>query len=198
MQKPIRLNSPRAHHNLGDTFGVLPPGLVNLRYFPNLHREFEATSYDAEFSFWRHSGPKIFHHGEADWNRPDLPHPARGVRVPWIERRSGVVFALEAQVRRLEIHIEYGKTVVSYDEDETKGFVRTDGGDTYYADVVVAADGVGTRSHEHVTGRRLRPSSSGYAAFRGMIPSKCLDGVSPDARRLYLSGKRPEFRIYLA
>ena len=163
-----------------------------------MHKEFEATSYDALMSFFAHSGRKVLEIGEAAWNQPGTQHPARDVRVPWIRSRFGLVKALEGQARRLNIPIEYGKNVVSYDEDETKAFVRTEVGDVYYADLVVAADGVGTKSHKHVAGSVVPAMSSGAAAYRGMIPIKYLHDISDEARKKYISGERPEFRIYLA
>lgn len=171
--------------------------MVNLRHFPSLHKELDATNHDALLSFYTHTGRKLLEPGEAEWNRPGEVHAAKGVRVPWIRARYGLVRALESQVRRLNIPIHYGKKVTSYDEDETKGIVHTESGGVYYADLVVAADGVGTKSHEYITGNSMQPSSSGYAVFRGMIPSERLQDISQEARERYLSRDRPEFRIYL-
>ncbi|KAH7320656.1 hypothetical protein B0I35DRAFT_450412 [Stachybotrys elegans] len=183
---------------IGDTFGILPPALVTLRHFPSLLQEFEATSYDALFSFYSHVGRKLLGVGEAPWNQPGAKHAAEGVRVPWIRSRYGLVAALEGQVRRLGIPIEYGKNVISYAEDGTKAAVQTDEGRVYHGDLVVAADGVGTKSHKHVLGSVARPISSGAAAYRGMIPISRLKDISDDAKKRYLSSDRPEFRVYLA
>lgn len=149
------------------------------------------------FSIYRHEGRKLWNGGEADWNKPGVTHPAHGVRVPWILRRYDVVKELEAQARRLSISVEYGKNVVEYDEDDTKATVRTTTGEEYSADLVVAADGVSTKSHKHVTGAVERPSSSGYAVYRGMIPIERLANVSEDAKKRVIQGERPEFRIYI-
>ena len=183
---------------LGDTFGILPPALTTFRFFPTMHKDFEACGYDARLSMWDHTGELVVPHINAPWNRPGLSHKAKGIFAAWIEKRSSVVAAVESQVRRLGILLKYGTKVVSYNEDASKGFVRTEYGDVYYADLVVAADGVGTKSHHHVTGKKLPAVSSGYAVLRGIIPADALRMVSEEAKKKYLSLQRPEFRIYMA
>ena len=185
--------------DLGDTFGILPSALVTMRLFPRMKEQFERESYDALHSFWSYKGHKLVDMGEAEWNRPGVTHVAKGVHVPWIEKRLSIVKMLEAQCQRLGIQIMYGKAVAEYDEDEAKAIVKTTEGEILYADVVVAADGVGTKSHKHVTGQILKPKSSGYAVLRGMIPMEILnEGLSETAKAKFLSEPRGEFRIYVA
>ena len=181
----------------GDCFGILPSALATMRLFPRMKEQFERESYDVLFSFWSYKGHKLLDLGDAEWNRPGVMHVARGVHVPWIERRFSVVKMLEAQCQRLGIQIIHGKAVAEYDEDETKAIVKTADGEPMHADVVVAADGVGTKSHKHVTGQVLKPESSGYAVFRGMIPIDILnDRLSEATKAKFLSEPRGEFRIY--
>ncbi|KEY69562.1 hypothetical protein S7711_09276 [Stachybotrys chartarum IBT 7711] len=185
----------------GDTFGILPPGVVTLRYYPTLHKDFEDTSYDALTYIYAHSGRMVLDYGEAVWNLPESEHAAKDVRVPWIRSRFGMVKSLETQARRLGIPIEYGKNVIKYDEDETKAFVKTETGDVYYADLVVAADGIGTKSHKHVVGKPMPAMSSGAAAYRGLVSMDRLKDVSEDTKKRFLgvlSGQRSEFRVFLA
>ena len=161
--------------------------------------QFERESYDVLFSIWSWQGQKLLELGEAEWNQPGRTHAAKNVRVPWIEKRSNVTKMLEAQCLRLGIEIQYGKQVTQYDEDDSKAWATTADGETFHADVVVAADGVGTRSHKHVTGQHVKATNSGYAVFRGMVPMERLnEGLSSAAKAKLLSSSRGEFRIYMA
>lgn len=177
----------------------MPSALATLRFFPNMKKQFERESYDVTFSFWDQKGHKVVEVGEADWNQSDDHHHAAGdLSVPWIERRSNISRMFEGQCRRLGIPILYGKAVAHYDEDETKALVRTVDGETFHADVVVAADGVATKSHRHVTGKELKATSSGHSVFRVMLPIELVNkGFSDDMKAKFLS-PRGEFRIYAA
>ncbi|KAI1764588.1 FAD/NAD(P)-binding domain-containing protein [Hypoxylon sp. FL1150] len=188
---------------IGDCFSILPPAWTTLRFFPKMKEQFERESYDIEWSFWRYEGRRIIHLGEAEWNRPGALHQAKDVRVPWIETRSSVADMLARQCERLGIRIEYGNTAVAYGEDEREGVVtvaRPDGSiSKETADIVVAADGVATTSHEHVTGRKVRAESSGYALYRGLIPMDILKAkLAPATQEKFFSFPRGEFRIYMA
>jgi 2-polyprenyl-6-methoxyphenol hydroxylase-like FAD-dependent oxidoreductase len=79
---------------------------------------------------------------------------------------------LTAQLKKIGIEVEYGHRVVDYYEDVKagKGGVVLDNGDKIEADLVVAADGVGTKSHKLVTGHQVRARSSGYAIYRTAFP----------------------------
>lgn len=148
-------------------------------------------------NFYSHDGQKVLEVGEATWNEPGAVHPAQDVRVTWFVRRYKLLAAMEAQARRLGITIHYDKNVVEYEEDETKGSVTTSAGDCYSADLIVAADGVGTKSHKHITGAVPLPSSSGFAVYRAVIPIERLHGISQASRDKIFCESRPEFRLYL-
>lgn len=103
----------------------------------------------------------------------------------------------------LGIHIEYGMTVVGYDEDSELGTVtveRRDGSmGTAHADIMVAADGVGTKSHGHVTGKINHAESNGYAVLRRIIPMDTLKtSLDKIIQERFFSGSWPEFGVYLA
>ena len=80
------------------------------------------------------------------------------------------------QVRALGIPIQFGKRVVDYWEDESRGRagVVTDKGERFEADVVIAADGVGSKSQKLVGGQ-VRAASSGRAMWRAAFPIEHLD-----------------------
>lgn len=70
----------------------------------------------------------------------------------------------------LGITIEFGKAAVEYHETDSKGFVNTADGTTYEADVVIAADGISSRSANLILRHQEKPTSSGYAIYRTTIP----------------------------
>ncbi|KAI0893747.1 FAD/NAD(P)-binding domain-containing protein [Annulohypoxylon nitens] len=186
---------------IGDTFGILPPAWVTLRFFPAMKEQFVRDTYDAEFSLWHYKGHKVVHLGEADWNYPGSVHPAKDIRVPWIYHRPRIARMLTTQCERLGIPIKYGSTVVAYSESSQKATITVQSaeGETIAgADIVVAADGVGTKSHSHITGHQVRAKSSGYANYRGCIPTELLKPqLCPQVFEKFFSSPRPEFRIYM-
>lgn len=186
---------------LGDTFGILPPAWVTLRFFPAMKEQFVRDTYDAEFSLWNYKGHKVVHLGEADWNYPGAVHPAKEIRVPWIYHRPRIARMLTTQCERLGILIKYGSTVVAYSESSQKATITlqsAEGETIAEADIVVATDGVGTKSHGHITGHQVRAESSGYANYRGCIPAELLKPqLRPQVFEKFFSSPRPEFRIYM-
>lgn len=75
------------------------------------------------------------------------------------------------QVEKLGVDIEFNRKVVDFFEDESrgKGGCITDDGKKYEADVVIAADGVGSKSQKLVGGQ-VRARSSGRAMWRAAFP----------------------------
>lgn len=59
---------------------------------------------------------------------------------------------------------------MKYSEKDDKGFVILQDGSTLSADIVVAADGVGSTSHALLSGPQQEPISSGYALYRATYP----------------------------
>ncbi|RSL61468.1 hypothetical protein CEP54_006271 [Fusarium duplospermum] len=68
------------------------------------------------------------------------------------------------------IDVRLGARVVEYCESSDKGGVVLDTGARITADLVVAADGIGSRSGVVIKGERDKPTSSGYAMFRATYP----------------------------
>lgn len=93
-------------------------------------------------------------------------------RVP----RAAFTASLLAQVRALGIPVRFGRRVVDYVEDESSAAAVVDLDDgtvtRVAADVVVAADGVGTKSHRLVSGRDIRAVTSGHSIFRAAYPAE--------------------------
>ncbi|KAM0413002.1 hypothetical protein ACHAPD_008067 [Fusarium lateritium] len=79
---------------------------------------------------------------------------------------------LRQYAEHLGIDIRLGARVVDYFEDADKGGVVLDTGAKITADLVVAADGIGSRSGVVIKGERDQPTSSGYAMLRATYPTE--------------------------
>lgn len=106
------------------------------------------------------------------------------------------------QVKKLAVNIQFGKRVVDYYEDETRGRagVRTDKGERFEADVVIAADGVGSKSQK-LLGGQVRAWPSGRAMWRAAFPIAHLD-KDPEVKEFFKmrkgrTGNEPIIRTWL-
>lgn len=80
------------------------------------------------------------------------------------------------EVKRQGIQINFGQRVIDYweDEERQKAGVVTDKGDKFEADIVIAADGVGSKCQKLVGGQ-VRAMSAGRAMWRAAFPIHHLD-----------------------
>ncbi|KAK1759797.1 hypothetical protein QBC47DRAFT_338223 [Echria macrotheca] len=106
------------------------------------------------------------------------------------------------QVERLGINIKFGHKVVDYYEDTELGRagVVTDKGEKFEADVVIAADGVGSKSQKLVGGQ-VRAMKSGRAMWRAAFPIHHLD-KNPEVKQFFRmhkgeTGDEPIIRTWL-
>lgn len=76
------------------------------------------------------------------------------------------------QANNVGIEVDYGQRVVEYFVDGTarKGGVILQGGSKLKADLVVAADGVGTKLYILTMGKKVDAKGSGYAIYRTAYP----------------------------
>lgn len=70
----------------------------------------------------------------------------------------------------LGIDIRPNTRVMEYFEDADRGGVILENGARLTADIVVAADGIGSRAATLIKGKRDQPTSSGYAVLRATYP----------------------------
>lgn len=103
------------------------------------------------------------------------------------------------QVTKLGVNVEFNSRVVDYFEDEEtgKGGCVTDDGKRYEADVVIAADGVGSKS-QALVGGLVRAKSSGRAMWRAAFPVEHL-GKNPEVKEAFklMPNNEPIVRTYL-
>lgn len=92
------------------------------------------------------------------------------------------------EVEKLGIHVEYNKRVITYEEDaeKAKAYAITDKGEKYEADVIIAADGVGSKS-QSLVGGQVKAIPSGRAMWRAAFPIECLD-QNPKVKEFFAMG----------
>jgi 2-polyprenyl-6-methoxyphenol hydroxylase-like FAD-dependent oxidoreductase len=89
----------------------------------------------------------------------------------------------------------FGQYATGYSEDGSKGFVTLSDGSVLSADVVVAADGVGSKSHALLSNDLQSPISSGYAIFRASYPLE--DAMADPCVKAHWGDKEEHLSIIL-
>lgn len=157
---------------LGDFLTIGASAIKFFRHWPQAAKENEEISYDPWVSYHKHTGERIlgpkpvFTDDSKTGDRANIPE-----RIYRHHRPKFHQFLL-AQARGVGIEVEYGQRVVEYFEDATarKGGVVLQGGSKLEADVVIAADGVGTKSYMLTMGEKVDAKGSGYAIYRTAYP----------------------------
>lgn len=138
--------------------------------WPSVYDAALKTAADPWISFHKVTGEKIAgpqafnfkKDGVAPLNEDGEPAPDRVYRVS----RPKFTAALLGQVLALGIDVKFGQRAVDYFENETKAGVILEDGSKVDADVVIAADGLGTKSHKLINGHDIRAMSSKHSIFR--------------------------------
>ncbi|KAF2259879.1 FAD/NAD(P)-binding domain-containing protein [Lojkania enalia] len=155
----------------GDMYFMGLSGTRFLKHWPEVHTEYKRISlHNAWLETFKHSGevmipPKfVADRLRAQGLDPDTP-PGEFQMRPLIYKM------FLTAVQKLGIPVEYKRKVVEYSEDEKAGkaYAVTEDGKKYEADVIIAADGVGSKSQKLVGGQ-VRAKSSGRAMWRAAFP----------------------------
>ena len=147
-------------------------GRLFLQHYPTMTQECDRISiHDAWLQYRMHTGEAI---SDAKpfasmWADAGIdPNNASMV----IQMRPLWHKMLWHQVQRFGIEVYFDKRVVEYFEDPDRGVagVVTDHGDRAEADVVLAADGVNSRSQDIVMPNRNKGRRSGRSVYRSTYP----------------------------
>ncbi|KAK6827176.1 hypothetical protein PG987_010517 [Apiospora arundinis] len=156
----------------GDNIQIQPSAVLMWRHWPEMGYEIEANQYDVGMSYYRHSGERIY--GPAPPMFNDAEHLAgrRGFSSVNAHARIKLYRAFLRQVARIGLQIEWGAKVAEYWEDTAQGVggVVLEDGRKRAADIVVAADGVRTKSSTIVSGMPTGLQRSGKALYRAAFP----------------------------
>jgi 2-polyprenyl-6-methoxyphenol hydroxylase-like FAD-dependent oxidoreductase len=170
-----------------------------LKHWPELLKEYKAISlHNAWIETFKHTGDvvigpkKVADRLRAQGLDPDTP-PGE------FQMRPLVYKMFVSAVEKLGVSVEFDRKVVDYFEDEVtgKGGCITDDGKRYEADVVIAADGVGSKSQK-VVGGQVRARPSGRAMWRAAFPIEHLD-KNPKVKEAFkmMPGNEPIVRTWL-
>ncbi|KAF1981675.1 FAD/NAD(P)-binding domain-containing protein [Aulographum hederae CBS 113979] len=177
-------------------------GLSATRFFkhwPELAKEYDAISlHDAWIETFKHSGEVMIRPLRvADRLRAQGLDPSTPPGT--FQMRPLVYKMFVHQVERLGVNVQFNSRVVDYFEDEERGKagVVTEDGSKYEADVVIAADGVGSKSQK-IVGGQVRAMSSGRAMWRAAFPIENLD-KDPEVKEFFhlINGSEPIVRTWL-
>lgn len=94
--------------------------------------------------------------------------------MPTPVSRPGLILALYDYVEPLGISVTFGKRVIDYYESTelNKAGVFIEGGLRMEADLVIAADGVGSKVMRTITGKETKAVSSGFSVYRVSYPTE--------------------------
>lgn len=128
--------------------------------WPEWLKEWEKLEWHAEITYYTHDGDYI----------------VGGFEFP---KNTGHIFLrpelhemMITEVKRAGIDIQFNTKVVGYFETEDKGGVKLENGDIMTADIVIAADGVHSRSWTAICPNRSSAQPSGYSAYRTCFPAE--------------------------
>ncbi|KAF4611337.1 hypothetical protein G7Y89_g15676 [Cudoniella acicularis] len=165
----------------GDIFGIGPSVTRNFRHWPYLATSLQTVQYDAWLAYYSYSGTHIFGPNPHEFNKPgafddsDDDKLKKGPYTAFLQSRPKFYLMLLHQVQELGIPITFNRSVEDYYEDVTRGvggIVFADG-EKMEADVVLAADGVGSKAWKIVGGgEKVKATSCGYAIYRTAYPVK--------------------------
>nr|ANM86353.1 putative 6-hydroxynicotinate 3-monooxygenase [Cladonia uncialis subsp. uncialis]AUW31216.1 putative monooxygenase [Cladonia uncialis subsp. uncialis] len=149
---------------------------------------------------YKHTGEHIYGPNPPSFNDTENIIGRKGPHVAFMQSRVKFYKSLIRQAQRLGLLIEYHKRVVSYYEDDESGTggVVLESGERREADVVVAADGIKTRSGRLISGDVIQPKESGMAIYRSAYPTEhALSEPQVKARWDFKKGDRPIWEFWL-
>ena len=135
-------------------------------------RDLEEDQVHAPVSYETHNGKHIYGPTVPSFNDPEEVALRGGKVVAAAQIRRKFFKMLLRQVTNLGIKVDYSKYVQEYFEDNTahKGGVVLKTGEIYLADIVVAADGLKSRSEILIAGEHTPAKSSGMSIYRTAYP----------------------------
>lgn len=138
-------------------------------------REFEEDRIAAANYYYRHSGEHILGPTVPTYNDPEFLAERKDLpNVAPVQIRRNWHQMLLRQVARIGLKIEFDQRVERYFEDEDAGLsgIVTQSGSVRFADVVVAADALKSRSELLIAGEHVPTRSSGMSVYRVAFPTE--------------------------
>ncbi|KAI5917477.1 maackiain detoxification [Camillea tinctor] len=147
--------------DFGDVLGVQPSSLRSVqRNWPEFMPRLQAISLGSKLAAYNHEGIHLT-------NQVVATDDGLGMGLHRLDFHA----LLHEYAKERGVNISFSKVVTEYFEDAEKGGVVLSDGTKITADLVVAADGVGSHSWNLVLGKKDQAESSGYGVFRANYPS---------------------------
>lgn len=177
----------------------MPSGLAPLQYYPRIKAGWAKVSLDAASRINLSTGENLVSMVQ-EWERPGAgPSALPSFNPGFIVSRVQALGLFAEQIAALGIPILFGRKVTLYEEDALGGQAKVvaDTREVFTGDVVIAADGIGTKSHALTTGHATKARSTGQAVSRvNFHPSDIVPG-SPASKMLKATGERDRISAYL-
>ncbi|OTB08689.1 hypothetical protein M426DRAFT_159593 [Hypoxylon sp. CI-4A] len=185
---------------LGDIFAAGPSGLATIKNYPTMLLEYEEIGGDPANFFSGRDGVPMMPPMEFEWNRDGAEqNGCFPLRVKAFFSRRALSEMFYKQCKRLGIPITFGVTIEKYEEDIANGnasAIATDGR-RFTSELIIAADGLGTKSHIATLGRPVKAVKTGFVVHRGMYSAERLRDA-PVMGEYIRNLKRPVILIYTA
>lgn len=175
----------------GDFVGVGVSATRQFSKWQGMAEQYDDICYKPSLSIYSYKGELL-----------GGPWPAKKIdAIPTPVSRYRLIRQLHDFAIGLGIVVTFGQTVVTYCEDTQKrqASVVTVSGSRHQADLVVAADGVGSKSSSMVLGTDSQPQRSGFAVYRTAFPTEVAQR-DPEVAQHYPvpNNGTDDVRMYLA
>lgn len=115
--------------------------------------------------------------------------------------RPKLIRALYDYSTSLGIPVTFGRRVVDYGEssETNRAYAITDRGERFEGDVVIAADGIGSKVGKVMIGKQVKAISSGFSAYRVTYPTTLLHADPFLAKQYPLRDGDPDYcEVYMS
>ncbi|KAK4495685.1 hypothetical protein PRZ48_012953 [Zasmidium cellare] len=165
--------SPKASAG-GDMSTIGASGLHFLDHYPGMQREYDdVTTHNLWMRYRKWTGEDIGEPFPFAAGAPGSDLHKHASRPPMQTQQRPLFHAmLYHQLERFGIKVRFGMKVVEYYEDTERrvGGVITDNGEKFEAHLVVAADGLNSKSQSLIPGPAEQAKPTGRTVFRGAFP----------------------------
>ncbi|PWY64397.1 hypothetical protein BO83DRAFT_392710 [Aspergillus eucalypticola CBS 122712] len=128
-----------------------------------MREEWNRISLYCRTTFHHHDGRRALEPMEFEYNRNNAAqHAAYPPRIRSVLGRAHLALMFFNQCKRLDIPITWNVPIVAYDEEAEIATAISIDGRRFLGDIVIAADGIGSKSHGAVLGHPVRAIGTGY------------------------------------
>ena len=145
--------------------GIAPSATRQFKKWPGMAAKYREIIYRPCLSMFKCNGERLGGPFSIKEGVDHLPTPVS---------RPRLIGSLYDYVCSIGIEITFGKRVSEYYEilDANRAGAITEECERFEADLVIAADGVGTKSWKAIAGEITKPKSSGFSGYRVAYPTK--------------------------